>query len=169
MIDYNLIQPRLLVGAFLESSREVELLQKREGVTAVMNLQTDEDLRMDRFLAEPLENLYAGSGVKFCRVPVRDFDESHLRKKLPECVAALNQLLEEGHTVYLHYTAGANRSPTVAIAYLHWCLGWELDSAVKHVEACRYCSPNVDAIRQANWKLPASQPDADSSPATGPR
>jgi len=165
MIDYNRIQPRLFVGAFLESSREVELLQKREGVTAVMNLQTDEDLRMAGFLAEPLEKLYAGSGVKLCRVPVRDFDESHLRKRLPECVAALNRLLEKGHTVYLHCTVGVNRSPTVATAYLHWCLGWKLDSAVKHVEACRSCSPNVAAIRRANWKPPAPPPAGDKPAA----
>jgi protein-tyrosine phosphatase len=165
MIDYDRIQPRLLVGAFLESWREVELLQKREGVTAVMNLQTDEDLRVSRVFAEPLENLYAGSSVKLCRVPVRDFDESHLRKRLPECVTALNRLLEEGHTVYLHCTAGVNRSPTVAIAYLHWCLGWKLDSAVKHVEACRSCTPKVAALRGAKWKPPTSPPAADKASA----
>ncbi|MGA8184304.1 MAG: dual specificity protein phosphatase family protein [Terriglobia bacterium] len=165
MIDYNRIQPRLLVGTFLESSHEVEMLRNREGVTAVINLQTDEDLRMDRFFAEPLEKLYDGSGVKLCRVPIRDFDESHLRERLPECVAALARLLEEGHTVYLHCTAGVNRSPTVAIAYLHWCIGWKLDSAVKHVEACRSCSPKVDAVRRANWKPPTSPPAGDKPPA----
>jgi len=154
MLDYNRIQPRLLVGTFLESSREVERLQKEEDVTAVLNLQTDEDLRMNSF-AEPLENLYDGSGVILCRVPIRDFDDSQLQQKLPECVAALDQLLGEGHTVYLHCTAGVNRSPTVATAYLHWRLGWKLDSAVKYVEECRPCSPKVEAIRLANWKPPA--------------
>lgn len=165
MINYDRIQPRLLVGAFLESSREVELLQKREGVTAVMDLQTEEDLRMAGLFAAPVEDLYAGSSVKLCRVPVRDFDESALQEKLPECVAALGRLLEEGHTVYLHCTAGVNRSPTVAIAYLYRRLGWELDSAVKHVEACRPCSPKVDAIRRARWKAPASQTETSQSPA----
>jgi protein-tyrosine phosphatase len=166
MIDYNRIQPRLLVGAFPESSHEVEMLRRHEGVTAVLNLQTDEDLHAGNFFAAPLESLYTGSGVELCRVPVRDFDESHLRQRLPECVAALNRLLEEGHTVYLHCTAGASRSPTVAIAYLHWCLGWELDLAVKHVEACRYCSPNVEAIRQANWQPQSTSQEESSSPAS---
>jgi protein-tyrosine phosphatase len=167
MIDFNRIQPRLLVGTFLESSHEVEMLRIQEGVTAVLNLQTDEDLRMYGY-AEPLESLYAASSVKLCRMPVRDFDELHLQERLPECVAALDQLLKEGHTVYLHCTAGVNRSPTVAIAYLHRSLGWELDSAVEHVEDCRPCSPKVDAIRKANWKAPASPKEADPSSSMEP-
>jgi protein-tyrosine phosphatase len=168
MVNYNRIQPWLLVGAFPESAHEVEMLQRHEGVTAVLNLQTDEDIEEVGFFAEPPESLYADSGVKLFRVPVRDFDESHLQQRLPECVAALRRLLDEGHTVYLHCTAGVNRSPTVAIAYLHWCVGWELDSAVKHVEKCRYCSPNVEAIRQANWQPRSTPQETDSSPATGP-
>ena len=154
MVDYCRIQPWLFVGAFLESAHEVEMLQRREGVTAVLNLQTDEDIEEARFFAEHPEALYADTGIKVCRVPVRDFDESDLQQKLPECVAALRGLLEQGHTVYLHCTAGVNRSPTVAIAYLHWCVGWELDTAVKHVQKCRYCSPKVDAIVQAKWPPP---------------
>ncbi|TAM80383.1 MAG: hypothetical protein EPN47_15790 [Acidobacteria bacterium] len=157
MLDYDRIQPRLLVGGLLESAHEVELMRRHEGVTAVLNLQTDEDIRAGRFVADSPETLYEAEGLEFCRVPVRDFDESHLQQRLPECVAALRRLLEKGHTVYLHCTAGVNRSPTVAIAYLHWCLGWGLDSAVKHVEECRSCSPKVDAIRHAEWQ-PHSPP-----------
>lgn len=154
MIDYDRIQPKLLVGALLESAHEVELMRQHEGVTAVLNLQTDEDIRAARSVADHPETLYAACGLEHCRVPVRDFDELHLQQRLPACVAALRRLLEEGHTVYLHCTAGVNRSPTVAIAYLHWCLGWELGPAVKHVEECRSCSPRVDAILQAKWQPP---------------
>lgn len=163
MIDYNHIQPRLLVGTLPQSSHDVETLRKEEGVTAVLNLQTDGDLRMYGF-AEPLESLYAGSSVKLCRMPVRDFDESDLQERLPECVAVLDELLKEGHTVYLHCTAGVNRSPTVAIAYLYRHLGWELDAAVEHVEGCRACSPKVEAIRRAKWDPLASPKEADPSP-----
>jgi protein-tyrosine phosphatase len=158
MLDYNRIQPWLLVGAFLESADEVKMLQRREGVTAVLNLQTDEDFEEVRFYDEHPEVLYTDTGVKVCRVPVRDFDESQLCQKLPECVAALRRLLDKGHTVYLHCTAGVNRSPTVAIAYLHWCLGWELDTAVAYVEKRRKCSPKVDAILQAKWPPPGPPP-----------
>ena len=162
MIDYNRIQPWLLVGAFLESAHEVEVLQRREGVTAVLNLQTEEDFEEVRFFDEHPEVLYADTGVKVCRVPVRDFDDSHLQQRLPDCVAALRGLIDRGHTVYLHCTAGVNRSPTVAIAYLHWCLGWELDAAVEYVEERRDCSPKVDAIRRAVWPPPRPSSDEES-------
>ena len=160
MIDYNRIQPRLIVGAFPESAHEVEALQ-REGITAVLSLQTDEDLEEFGPFVEPPESLCADTGVKLCRVPIRDFDDSALQQTLPECVAALRRLLDQGHTVYLHCTAGINRSPTVATAYLHWCVGWDLDTAAKYVAGCRRCSPNVEAIRRANWNPRSSPPDAD--------
>ena len=166
MTDYHRVLSRLFVGAFLESTHDLEMLRRGEGVTAVLNLQTDEDIQSARFFAEPPETLYSGSSVTLCRVPVRDFDRSHLRERLPECVAALRRLLKEGHTVYLHCTVGVNRSPTVAIAYLHRCLGWELDSAVKHVKECRNCSPNVDAIRQADWQPQSLPVAADNLSAT---
>ena len=62
--------------------------------------------------------------LKFRSVPVRDFDAADFRRKLPECVAALDWMLKAGHTVYLHCTAGQVRSPTVVAAYLHWSGHW---------------------------------------------
>ena len=162
MIDYNRIQPWLLVGTFPQSAHEIEMLHRQAGVTAVLNLQTDEDIEEFSLSAEPPETLYTGSGVKLFRLPIRDFDESHLQQRLPECVAALRRLLDQGHTVYLHCTAGVNRSPTVAIAYLHWCLGWELNSAVKYVANCRCCSPKVEAIRKAKWRPPGRETQSSS-------
>lgn len=163
MVDYIRIQPWLLVGTFPESAHEVELLQRHEGVTAVLNLQTDEDGAEASFLAEHPETLYADTGIKLFRVPVRDFDESHLTQMLPECVVVLRRLLDQGHTVYLHCTAGINRSPTVAIAYLHWCQGWELDTAVKYIVRRRHCSPKVEAIRRAKWP-PVKKTSAQENP-----
>jgi protein-tyrosine phosphatase len=82
---------------------------------------------------------------------VKEFDPDDLREKLPQCVRALEDLLAKGHTVYLHCTAASGRSPTVAIAYLHWRLGWKLGPAVAYVEKRLECMPNVDAIRLADW------------------
>jgi len=165
MIDYDRILPHLYMGTFLESAHEIDMLRRHAGVTAVLNLQTDEDLWTGEFFGKPFDTLYANSGVKLCRVPVKDFDTSDLQQRLPECVAALHRLLVEGETVYLHCTAGINRAPTVAIAYLHWCLGWALDEAVKHVAECRNdCSPNVEAIQLAIWRPAGTRPEAGSAP-----
>ena len=90
-------------------------------------------------------------GLAFESVPVKDLSKADLQLCLPKCVAALAHLLDQGHTVYVHCTAGVSRSPTVVAAYLHWCLGFHLDQALVHVRQRRRCCPLEDAIRNARW------------------
>ena len=97
-------------------------------VTAILSLQTTDDLR-DRGV-EWEEKAGAGGGLDFLNMPVTDFDSADLQHKLPECVKALDQMLKAGHSVYVHCTAGVSRSPTVVVAYLHWCLEWPLARGV---------------------------------------
>jgi protein-tyrosine phosphatase len=97
-----------------------------------------------------LESHYQTTGIDVRRSPVQDFDPDDLRRSLPKCVEALDDLLGEGHMVYLHCNMGVNRSPTIAIAYLHWIQGWSLEKATDHVLKCRSCDPYVDAIRLAS-------------------
>jgi protein-tyrosine phosphatase len=80
------------------------------------------------------------------RVPIRDFDPIDLRAKLKKAVSALDALVRRNHRVYVHCTAGVGRAPAVAIAWLAWCQGWEMDEAVRHVRQRRACSPFVEAI-----------------------
>ena len=61
----------------------------------------------------------------------------------------LAELLEGRHTVFVHCTAGVNRSPSLIICYLHWVQGWDLDEAAKHVRKCRSCSPVMEVIQLA--------------------
>ena len=148
-MDYHRILPSLFVGAFPKSAGDVELLRRECGVTAVLNLQTDDDMRHFNLDWNSLQARYLASGIELWRVPVRDFDTEDLREKLPECVRLLNHLLGAGHSVYVHCSAGAGRSPTVVAAYLHWRCGRDLDEAVTFLKRCRPCSPNVEAIRLA--------------------
>ena len=148
-MDYVQILPRLILGSHPQTTDDIETLRRESGVTAVLNLQTDDDMRAVGVVWEPLEGHYHASGVLLRRLPVRDFDSIDLREKLPECVRALDQLLAASHSVYLHCTAGAGRSPTVAIAYLHWCRGWDLDQAAAYVQERRECFPKLEVIRLA--------------------
>lgn len=142
----GIVTPQLVLGpAPLDEDDFRQLMEAK--VTAVLSLETEEDVgeggESERGLAE-------ACGMKFVGVPVTDFDRLELIKKLPECVNALERLIAGGDVAYLHCTAGVNRSPTVAVAYLHWKLGWELEKALEHVQECRNCVPDGEAIRNAS-------------------
>ncbi|MGH7847827.1 MAG: dual specificity protein phosphatase family protein [Candidatus Binatia bacterium] len=146
-MDYHEILPRLFVGSYPGSTEDIETL-RRNGISAVLNLQTDSDVQHFKFDWDSLLARYKTCGIQLRRIPVRDFDTADLKDKLPACISALKDLIGSSHRVYLHCSAGTGRSPSVAIAYL-CCCGWDLDAAAAHVEQCRPCAPNMEAIRLA--------------------
>lgn len=148
-MDYDQILPDLFVGSHPASGDDIDRLTVESDITAVLNLQTDEDMVWWKLDWPMLAAHYLRQGIKVRRLPIRDFDTADLAAKLPEAVSALAQLLQDGHTVLVHCNAGAWRAPTVAIAYLHWCRGWELEQAIAHVEQRRDCSPSLEAIQRA--------------------
>jgi hypothetical protein len=152
-MDYNQVLSQLFVGSYPESRGDIDRLRQESDITAILNLQTDEDMSYFKIDWERLQMLYAARGITVQRVPVKDFDPADLREKLPACVKALNDLLAAGHSVYVHCSAGVNRSPTVVIAYLYWCRDLDLNEAAAYVNQRRSCSPDVEAIRLATQDL----------------
>lgn len=148
-MDYDQVLPRIFVGDFPDSAADIEDLRRDAGVTAVLNLQTDQDMSRFGLDWSLLEKHYRMRGMEVRRFPVTDFDSDDLRRKLPGCVRALDDMLRAGHIVYVHCSAGAGRSPSVVIAYLVWREDWKLDHAVLHVKKCRSCMPDLEAIRSA--------------------
>jgi len=147
-MDVNQILPNLFVGSYPESPEDIDRLC-RDGITAVLNAQTDEDMVYCGVNWSRLESYYREVGVEVRRVPIMDYEHDDLQRKLPRCVEVLDELLEAGHTAYVHCNMGINRSPSIVIAYLHWILGWDLDKAADHVMECRSCDPYLDAIELA--------------------
>jgi protein-tyrosine phosphatase len=139
----------LLVGPDLREAADFQQLISLK-VSAILSLQTAEDLRNRGINWE--EQSATAVGLVYRNVPVTDFNPADLQRHLPGCVVVLQQLLKDGHTVYVHCTAGVIRSPTVVAAYLHRCEGWELEEAVEHLRTIRNCTPNAQAIRQARWQ-----------------
>jgi len=152
-MDYSQVLPEIYVGSYPANADDQELLVKTLGVTAVLSLQTDEDL--DRLGCDwkQMVKQYRRLSITVRRVPVRDFDSDDLRANLPECVRNLNDLLREGHTVYVHCSAGVGRSPSVIAAYFHWMQPCELSSALRQITATHSCSPDGEAIRLASEDL----------------
>ena len=147
MIDYDQILPNLYVGTYPETLEDIQELKVHSGVTAVLSLQSDEDLR-DRGIDWPaMEQSYKKLGLEVQRVPLLDFDPEDQRQHLPEAVSALARLLAAGHIVYLHCNAGTGRSPLVAMAYLHWYRKMGRKQAIKHVRDRRFSVPYEDLLK----------------------
>jgi protein-tyrosine phosphatase len=147
-MDYAQILSRLYIGSHPATIGDIETLRQNLAATAVLNLQTDEDMQAIGLDFKPLEAHYRTSPLRLFRVPMME-EQPVLREKLRRCIRALDVLLAANHTVYLHCTAGIGRAPTVAIGYLHWRMGWELDAAIAHVKQARQCSPHLEALRLA--------------------
>ncbi len=156
-MDYSKILPRLYLGSCPGSTADVDAL-RRIGITAIVSLQTEEDLEYWGIDGDRLAAHYRKLGIEVRRVPVRDFSPEDLRRELPRCVDVLDELLRSGHTVYVHCNAGVNRSPSVVIAYLHWIEQWDLEQALAHVRACRDCDPYLEAIQLAARSAPRLDP-----------
>ncbi len=140
------ILERLWVGSFPGSVADVQTL-KEIGITAVLNLQTDEDILWSHEDRSAVVSALKQMRIVEVREPVRDFDLDDLTHRLPDVAAKLDELIEAGHGVYVHCTAGMNRSPTTVIAYLHWIRGWALEQAVSYVTARHPCDPILEAVR----------------------
>jgi protein-tyrosine phosphatase len=141
-MDCTRILDNLHIGSCPRTSEEVDALQ-HAGITAVLNLQTQQDEAYLNIDWPCLQACYQQYGIEVRRIPVRDFDPKNLEENLPQCIRMLAELVHAGHTVYMHCTAGTGRSPTVAIAYLHMHSGMSLGDAYKHVRSRRFCSPTI--------------------------
>ena len=145
-MDVSRITPTLLVGSCPRGPQDAGSLQEVHGVSAVLSLQSEDDLRYWQIDWDALCARYRELGIAVHRVPILDFNPDDLRRQLPRAVRTLRDLLDAGGTVFVHCNAGINRSPSVVIAYLYWFAGWALLPAVRHVQTCRSCDPYLAAI-----------------------
>ncbi|HTS34655.1 MAG TPA: dual specificity protein phosphatase family protein [Candidatus Solibacter sp.] len=146
-MDCAFVTTNLSVGPCPDDVADFEELKLR-GISAILSLQSAEDVENDAGW-EPATAQAAG--LAFRNVPVMDFDSLDLKLRLPRCVQVLDEMVRAGQRIYLHCTAGVSRSPTVAAAYLHWCMNWPLDEALDHLKKMRNCCPLADVIRSAHW------------------
>jgi hypothetical protein len=113
-------------------------------VTRILNLQEDHDWQKFGINLPAIQAHCAERGdIEIVRSPLVDFSDDSLRRNLAVAVAELARLLEDGHRVYVHCTAGLGRAPAVVIAYMHWMAGMSLQDAYNFVTTRRRCHPRV--------------------------
>ena len=100
MINFDLIQARVYVGSGPTSEEDIIRL-KQMRVSAVIALQTDEDLSSRGVSWQQLQRWYQDSDIDGQRFPINDFDEADLTAKIAQPIKALNQSLNDSHRVYI--------------------------------------------------------------------
>jgi protein-tyrosine phosphatase len=135
------------LGPMPDSVEFVRSLRYECGVTGVVSVQTDFDLRaMGTNWPAMVALLRSGDVAEAVRVPITDFDEQALAGSLQAAVDAVRRMRGAGHETYVHCTAGLNRSPTVAIGYLVADLGMSLEQAWSEVASRRRVLPIRGAL-----------------------
>ena len=148
MLDFSEILPgRLWVGGYVREEEVPRL--KRLGITTVVSLQTDEDLSEYGLTPIELARAYDVARIEFRRVPTLDFDREELERNLPEAVAQVEDVLANPFArLYLHCTAGVNRSATTAAAFLIKSRGLSAAEACRYLQARRDCNPTQDILER---------------------
>lgn len=137
----------LLVGEYPRDT-DIEWLKREHGVTAVHNLQDDEDLQVNGIDLARLREKYEKHGIKFVRTPIQDGSSDEMAVRLKAALDDLQSLVGSNERVYLHCNAGLNRAPTLAIAYLRAHRGMSLNEAMAHVKARRACGPFMTVLEE---------------------
>lgn len=147
-LDVNWVDPDVCVGPYPQTPGHADALAE-VGVTAVVNLQTDRDLRHRGVDLDRLHRTLRQHGIELHRLPIQDFDEADLIRNLPTAAALLHRLTEAGHRTYVHCTAGMGRAPAVVLSYLVR-QGHDLPEAQAHLRDCHPVSaPNLAAVESA--------------------
>lgn len=106
-------------------------------VTAILSLQSEECRRFFSIDYEVLSDYARTKNISMVNKPMLDFNDDHQRQVLPGAVRALHDLLAAGHRVYVHCTAGLNRSPLVVLGYLTFVDQDPLEAALAIIREAR--------------------------------
>ncbi len=141
--DAGEIAKDLWIGSCPRSPEDIMALRQL-GVSGLVSLQTDEDLRTIGLSWDLLWKFLMQQGITPNRVPIVDFNERALRQGLEAAVTAVHSFHSAGKVTYVHCTAGINRAPTVAIAYLVVHGGLDVEEAWSRAQEVR---PQVAPLR----------------------
>lgn len=130
MLDLSIITREILVGTQITGVEDLDAL-KSMGVGGLLSLQDENDLRRAGLRWDLLQKAGAGRDVDMRRISIIDFDPGDLVSKLDRCVAELDDLLSEADRVYVHCTAGINRSAGVVLGFLVLRRHLTVDAAFK--------------------------------------
>lgn len=116
-LQYSEINDKLVIGTFINCAEDIEELHSI-GVTAIICLQSDFDLKRKYVNQGDMRRLAKAKGIVYRHVPIRDKDPIHYIERAPEALRNLENLAKAEHKVYVHCNAGIGRAPQTAILHL---------------------------------------------------
>lgn len=137
MVDASPILPSLYIGSGPPSESDLKELWRQVRLTALFSLQTDADLAVRNLSWEREAAWCHANGIAAHRLPIEDWSAQDVIDHMNEAVEILRHLLEDGHVVYLHCSAGVNRSPSIALGYLVRVRGHSVEEALGLVQQAR--------------------------------
>ncbi|XP_078125306.1 uncharacterized protein LOC144529846 [Sander vitreus] len=86
---------------------------------------------------------------RYLRVPIDDSLRDELLPWIPQALRFIDAAMSSGASVLVHCAAGISRSPALAVAYIMYSLGMDLDHAYRFVKERRpSISPNFNFLGQ---------------------
>ncbi|XP_026223519.1 protein phosphatase Slingshot homolog 2 [Anabas testudineus] len=130
----SLILPRLYLGA--ESDVTQDLLASL-GISYVLSVSR----------CSPQPSFLPCS--RYLRIPIDDSLWDDLLPWIPQALHFIDAAMSSGASVLVHCAAGISRSPALAVAYIMYSLGMDLDHAYRFVKERRpSISPNFNFLGQ---------------------
>jgi protein-tyrosine phosphatase len=153
ILDCNeIVQDRLWVGSYIRPEDMATLRQM--GITAIVSMQCDEDLSHLKISPKKLLKACAAAEIEFHRIPTQDFDQESLSANIAAAVAEIeNVMVPRWARVYIHCTAGINRGPTLAAAYLIKTWNMSAQEAYDYVTTRRHCNPYIAILQKYEASL----------------
>lgn len=140
------VDSRLAIGPAPLGPEDYRLL-KEIGISFILSLQEDKELRLFGRNPDAELSVAAGFGLSVYKVQIEDFNDASLLQNLDEAVETLSELIRTGGKVYLHCAHGLNRSPTVAAAFLMETTGVIPEEAIDRVTAVHASMPNIGVLK----------------------
>ncbi|XP_056144308.1 tyrosine-protein phosphatase vhp-1 [Lampris incognitus] len=102
---------------------------------------------------------------QYLRIPIDDSLRDDLLPWIPEALRFIDGAMSSGGSVLVHCAAGISRSPALAVAYIMYSLGLDLDHAYRFVKERRpSISPNFNFLGQLqHFEGSLSQKASDGS------
>jgi len=149
LIFHKIGEYPIYIGPYPQNEDDIEKINEH-GITAILNLQTDQDMNHRQINWESNLSFYKRRKIEPFRFPIKDFNRKDLTDKLNEAGNLLNCLISKKHIIYVHCTAGMSRAAAAVIAYL--VITGEFNVIDAHDFVKNYRSiicPDIAAIKQA--------------------